>query len=419
MKVLLTTLPDEGQVKDYTTPGFYRNPAVPYMPLGLLAVAAGVKGHEVKILDPASFGWDIADTLRGIEVYHPDVLGISAVTQKAWAMTEILRWAEVPFKAVGGPHADLYPDTIPAAIFTRDGDFSFGHWLDAGCPDGIFNDNVTDLDCLPATRWELLNASAYELKSAGDTLLKHSGLRYNISTSRGCPFRCVFCGGQDKAFRFKSAHRVVNEMEAAVYRGADLLHVIDDCFNIRRDRVLAICAEIKRRNFQVEWSARGRIILDRETAGALVDVGCRRLHVGVESLDPAVLKWMNKAQDVETIVSFFALCHEFGIETLAYFMVGSPGETAEYRHRLPDLIRDLGVTYPYFNILYPLPHTEYYQDLLRSGVFKEDHWATFARNPQPNFELPLPRSQGLQQEMEETVAGYIREFYGRVPQEVL
>lgn len=419
MKVMLMTLPNEGQTVDYTTASFHlENKAVRYMPLGILSVARGISPrHEMQILDASSRGLSINQALQEIKAFEPDVLGISAVTRRAYAMTEILRRANVPLKAVGGPHVTHYASETLAlganAVFRGDGDRNFGAWVDGDRRGGIFDDYIQDINLVPFPQYELLKLEDYAIseEEAATTLLKRPGVRLSMFSSKGCPYRCVFCDVQQKKFRHISAGRVVDEMEFLLSNGGNSVHIVDDSFNVSRDRVLGICAEIKRRGLKVEWSARGRAEIDGETAKAISEAGCRRLHAGIESLDENVLRWMNKKLDVETISKFCNYCREFGIEILGYFMIGSPVETREYRQRLPEMIKELGISYPYFNLLYPLPHTQYYESLLKNGTFKGDHWQKFAENPAANYELPLPRSEELQSELEQTLQHYIETFY--------
>ena len=418
MKVMLTTLPDEGQTVDYTTASFHRPKAVKYMPLGILAVASGISPrHEVCILDTASKGLSIRQTLKEIDNFQPDVLGISAVTRKAWAMSEILHWAKVPLKVVGGPHTTHYAlETLKLgtdAVFIGDGDYSFGRWLNHGDWRRIIEEHISDINQLPFPQYEALNLDDYALpeEEASDTLFKKSGTRFTMFSSRGCPYRCVFCDVQEKKFRCLSAQRVVDEMEHLLSLGASSIHIMDDSFNVNRNRVLEICAEIKRRGLQFSWSARGRAEVDAETAQALSEAGCKRLHVGIESLDNDVLRWMNKKMEVKTIKDFCATCREFEIEVLGYFVIGAPVETREYRQRLPEMIKEFGITYPYFNLLYPSPHTEYYESLLQDGTYKRDYWQDFGEHPTANYELPLPRPQELQDELLGTLDDYIGIFY--------
>ena len=98
------------------------------------------------------------------------------------------------------------------------------------------------------------------------------------------------------------------------------------------------------------------------------------------------------------------------METLAYLIIGFPTETVEYRKTLLDRVIKLGATYAFCNILYPLPKTEYYRSLLDNGTFTEDYWASFFRNPERDFELPLPRSAQLQEELEVLADDFHRKF---------
>lgn len=419
MKVMLMTLPNEGQVLDWTTPTFYRGGgAVRYMPLGILSVANGISvNHQVKVLDASSRDLSILKTLIEIKTFKPDVLGISAVTRKAYAMAEILRWANVPLNVVGGPHVTHYAKETLAlgahAIFRYDGDYNFGAWLDGERRGGIFEDYIQDINLLPFPQYKLLNIYDYALpeEEASATLFKKPGMRFTMFSSKGCPFRCVFCDVQGKKFRWLSPSRIVDEMEHLLFFGATSIHILDDCFNIRRDIVLGICAEIQKRGLKFEWSARGRAELDNETAQALSEAGCRRLHVGIESLDDNALRWMNKKLDVDTIRQFCNLCGEHGIEVVAYFIMGTPVETAEYRKHLPEMIEKLGITYPYFNLLYPSPKTKYYESLLQNGTYKRDYWLDFAKNPTPDWQLPFPYHPEIFKIFEETINGYIKQFY--------
>ena len=210
----------------------------------------------------------------------------------------------------------------------------------------------------------------------------------------------------------RSPKRVVEEMIMLKDMGVDEIHIFEDCFNIKKQRVLDICHEIIKNKLDIKWSTRARIYpFNTELADAMRSAGGYRINIGIESLDNNLLKHMNKKITLKQIESFFAVCNEYNIETLAYFMIGFPGETEEYRTALPEKIKDLGITFPFFNILYPLPCTKYYQDLIKQGIYKKDYWAEFCKDPTPNFELPLPRPRALQDELYATVNEYIRHFY--------
>ena len=101
------------------------------------------------------------------------------------------------------------------------------------------------------------------------------------------------------------------------------------------------------------------------------------------------------------------------MEVLAYFVLGFPGETHEYRATLMRELKKLNITYLFFNVLYPLAKTQYYQGLLDEGLYERDYWADFNKSPTKGFELPLPRRLELQQELLFTADQLTGEFYLR------
>jgi len=418
MRILLMALPNEGEPQDYTNPAFFKVGKLKTIPHGILAVASGVNSkHEVRVFDSASLGLSIDQAIQEIKVWAPDVLGLSVSIGTIYSMSRILREVTGPIKAVGGPHTTHYAEEVLAmgadAVFIHDADFKFNQWLNDGCPSGIFSDFVPDINSLPIPRLELLNLEQYKIspEESSKVLLKNQGLRFPMYSSKGCPFSCFFCDNQEKRFRFKSPQRVVDEMELYLANGAESVHLMDDCFNVNRSRVLEICAEIKKRGLQFNWSARGRARIDEQTAIALKEAGCIRLHVGVETLDPGLLKYVNKLITLEEFRSFFKICREVGVQTLGYFIIGLPGETREYRQRLPEMIREYGIDIPFFNVLFPLPNSPLYDDFLSRGVIASDFWKDYSLNPIPNFQPPPYTEPELHAELLETADWYVREFF--------
>ena len=123
------------------------------------------------------------------------------------------------------------------------------------------------------------------------------------------------------------------------------------------------------------------------------------------------MKYIKKGITISQVENFFKICHKYKIETMAYFIIGFPAETAEYRKRLYNEVLKLKPTYVFFNILCPLPKTQYYQTTLDNGTFKEDFWDKFVNNPTPDFEIPYPRAAEEQKELVRLSDDYSRRFY--------
>ena len=190
---------------------------------------------------------------------------------------------------------------------------------------------------------------------------------YSITTvmsTRGCPFDCEFCsnvvfGG---TYRVRSPGSVVDEIEEALALGYDRIAFADDVFTLNRRRVLAVCAEIKKRGLQFKWECLGRVdTLDYATAVEMKAAGCARIYFGIESGNDRVLKLMKK--QITTAQAHLAVeaAHRAGLEVGAFFILFYPGETDEtvldtlrFATALP--LDYLGLTMPY-----PLPGTALYE----------------------------------------------------------
>jgi anaerobic magnesium-protoporphyrin IX monomethyl ester cyclase len=410
MKVVLTTMPKDGEAISWITPKRFKPDDERMVPLGLLSLASNLpRDVDVIILDPPSRDWTIDRTVEEIEKMKPDVLGLSVVTIQAYPMVQILKRTSAPYKAVGGPHATHYAD-----IILRQG------------ADAVFVGPLADREFARAVTSRpkgkiLCRTRVDEIKFPNRTLvdldfyyppanLFKAPKRVVMFSSIGCPYRCVFCDVQTKKVQRKTAPRIVEEMIYLRDIGAGSVHILDDCFNAADAFVRQILAEMDRRDFRCEWSARGKPVMDPETARMLKDRGFRRIHVGMESLSDETLAFFNKPYRYADIETFCRLMNATGIDTLGYFITGAPTETPAYRKSLAGKIRELGITHPYFNILMALPNTKYYDDLLRDGVYDRDYWQEYVENPVPDFMLPFPFGEARHRENVAFVTELIEEF---------
>ena len=70
---------------------------------------------------------------------------------------------------------------------------------------------------------------------------------------------------------------------------------------------------------------------------------------------------------------------------MAYFMIGSPGETRAQIEESLRLARELSPDYLHLAITTPFPETDLYRMGFDRGVLKEDYWRQFARMPRSRF----------------------------------
>lgn len=411
-------------------------------PLGLLCVASCVETatkHSVGVVDAQADGIGYEALREVIAREAPDVVGISAMTLTlidALATSALVKEVN-PATAVvvGGPHAFLFPDetisrpsvdylvlgegerTFPA-LLERIGDaralrtvpgLVFGH--DGGIVRTGAPGLIEDLDSLPFPARHLTSVGSY-----GSVLAGRKGPVTTMITSRGCPYGCTFCARPHlgKKFRKRSARNVVDEMRECVGMGVEQFLIYDDTFTVDRQRVMSVCREILARKLDIAYDIRARVdCVDEEMLGLLKRSGCRQVHYGVESGTAEILSKLNKGITLEQVRHAFSITRKARMGTLAYFMIGCPGETREDILRTIAFAKELRADYAHFTILTPFPASRIYHDALARGVIVGDVWRRFAAEPDPGFQPPYWEENLSRDELVELLNRAYREFYSR------
>lgn len=413
-------------------------------PLGLLYVAAAVKklipDLELKVIDADALGLN-ADGLKPLlQKENPDIIGVTAMT---FTLIDAIKTAQVAQETgakvvLGGSHAHIYPkETLTSsgadAVFTGEGETSFPTYVKAtlenkdvsGIPgiwinttDGPKGSNppdfISDLDGLPFPLREALDANLYS------SVLFSREPTTTMITSRGCPIKCTFCmrPHMGKKFRARSPKNVIDEMLECVEMGVRDFLIYDDTFTLVRERVEEICELIIESKLatgsrdDIAWDVRARVTdVDEKLLRLMRRAGCEKIHFGVESGDPEILEAYRKEITASDAKKAFRLARNAGMETLAYFMFGAPGETIATAERSVSLAKELKPDYVHFSLLMPFPATEIYYQGLDKGVFKTDVWREFAANPTPGFEPPVWEENLTREELIDIMNRAYRSFY--------
>ena len=206
-----------------------------------------------------------------------------------------------------------------------------------------------------------------------------------------------------------------DEIEACIRLGIKEVYFVDDTFNITNQRVHDLCDEIIRRGLEFSWTVRFRVKgVDRPLLLKMKAAGCARIQLGVEQGTEEGLLRLKKDVTSREIESAFALCREVGINTVAYFMIGTPVErsrqdvldTIEYSIRLkPDFVM--------YNIMTPFPGTTLYDEGVRDGVLELEPWTNFMENPTEEFKAQVWDEHFTRDELRDLLHFAYRRFYWR------
>jgi len=402
--LILTNLPEIFAQEDFMPP------------LGLMYVAAYLEKytpHQIKILDCLIEGLNYNQLKKKLREEKPDVVGITTLT---FTLIDVLQTARIAKEinsntkvVLGGPHVNIYPEetiSFPEIDFLilGEGEKPMKDLVDnldkiknlhtlKGIVfkdrDKIVNtgprDLIQDLDSLPFPARHLTPYKKYF------STLSNTDPVTTMFTSRGCPYNCLFCDRPHlgKIFRARSAKNVVDEMEECQKMGIKEIFIYDDTFGVDRQRMLDICLDIKKRNLDIAWDIRTRVnTVDKQILKALKEAGCQRIHYGVEAGTQKILNVLRKGITLEMAEKAFKWTKKAGIQTLAYFMIGSPQETRRDILQTINFAKKIKPDFICFSLTTPYPSTDLYSLGLKEKVLPYDYWRGFAKNPKPDF-IPL------------------------------
>lgn len=239
---------------------------------------------------------------------------------------------------------------------------------------------INDLDTIPLPAYHLLKMDLYN--------------RYNIITSRGCPYRCSYCASNvifRHKVRYRSAYHVLDEIEYLLHNyGKKRFWFSDDTFTANKQYVHSLLDEMRSRNIQIDWSCMTRVnSVSKDLLNNMKSAGCSYISYGIESGNPRMLSRMNKRISLEDIEKALMLTKEAGIDTYLFFLVGNIGENWDSIKDSYGLIMKTKPTGASFAIVIPLPGTKMFNDLIDKKLINIDtiKWDyLFAKIPGGNYE---------------------------------
>ncbi|MDD5650618.1 MAG: radical SAM protein [Candidatus Nanoarchaeia archaeon] len=237
---------------------------------------------------------------------------------------------------------------------------------------------IKNLDSLPLPAWHLFDLTKYK----SSKLTTRNQPVGPIETSRGCVYGCTYCNKDifGRTFRFKSPERVIKEIEHMLKSGFKEIHVWDDNFSTNLERAKKICDLIVEKNLKFSWALACGVrcdCIDEEFLLKVKKAGCYAIYLGVETGNPEILKKINKGETLEQIKKAFDMCKKIGIETVAFYMLGLPGETIETMNQTIEFAKNLGSDYAKFTITVPFPSTPLFHEWDKAGIIKTKEWSKY------------------------------------------
>jgi radical SAM superfamily enzyme YgiQ (UPF0313 family) len=304
------TGPNAGSRWPWTLPGETCYACFPFF----LAYAASFlqeHGVEVGLYDGvARKQWDYPRVIADLISLDPKILVLEISTPLA---DEVLAVAEAVKGATGckvvmvGPHVATYAEELAKKPFVDHcvrGEYENACLAIArGSDQRIFDYwPVDNIDTINGKNW-LPYYPADCLHNYLEPTQRTPPIQHQVSTSRGCAWKCTFCQWPEvmnnRKYRVRKPEFVIDEVRRVRrHFGVGSILFDDDTWNIGTKRVAELCAGLK--EIGVPWSMMGRTDASSlESFQWMADAGCIGMRFGVESFHQHLLDTVEKHMDAQ------------------------------------------------------------------------------------------------------------------------
>ncbi|MBW2662222.1 MAG: B12-binding domain-containing radical SAM protein [Deltaproteobacteria bacterium] len=379
-----------------------------YTPLGILYLSASLK----KALPVSTFEIKLVNKNieKNLQSFRPDIVGITVVSQN---FNHAIRYAKIVRKEglptiVGGVHISMIPECI-----TKD--------MDVGC---IGEGELTIVELMkvflehksfPPDKLEKIDGIVFwkndkRIKTPHrtairkmDQIIPHPDRTLEgpvkhayVFSSRGCPYRCVFCASSRywNQVRFFSPEYVFAEVEDLVNKsGAKMISFYDDLFVANKKRLHDIAILMEQgglaKKIKFTCSCRSNMV-NEDIVADLQRMGVVSVGLGLESGNLRVLNYLKgKTVTIEDNRHAVKLLTSAGIKTNASFIIGSPDETETEMIDTYNFIRKNKLSFVDIYVLTPYPGTPVW-DFAKSCDLVSNHMDWDRLNV--NFEVNHPNA---------------------------
>ena len=189
-------------------------------------------------------------------------------------------------------------------------------------PDHTSPVNVDDLEVYDQYSWDIYPEYLYGYQKRIKAI--------SVMSSRGCPYKCIFCAKRSSGYRVRNVKSVVDELEMLIEKfSIKAINFIDLTLTAKPDHIEALCQEIIRRKLDILWWCESRANMPLDLLDIMKEAGCVACALGVESGSPMVLSRIRKNITTSQVKAFCKKCHDIGIKVQCYFMYSHPEETKE------------------------------------------------------------------------------------------
>lgn len=252
--------------------------------------------------------------------------------------------------------------------------------------DGVMKNKIRppqDLNALPLPVFDENNEYIIEGSMVHRGISIKGYTRYVVMATRGCPFRCTYCGNNTfsklysgRFIRWRSVDSVIKELEEAkrLFRNLRTIFFVDELFVSDKEWLIKFREEYKKRvalPFEAEFFpnyVRDDIVV------ILKEAGLRNVTVGIQSGSKRILyDAYERYTPIKNILDMHRIFLKYKIKPAYDIILGNPLENDnDKRETLNLLLEFKGSFILHIYMLTHFPKTELTESLLSRGLIGQD-----------------------------------------------
>lgn len=214
-----------------------------------------------------------------------------------------------------------------------------------------------------------------------------------VMGQRACNNNCSFCCQPAffgaPAIRKRSVEHFLEELKWVQGLGYRAVLFNDATLTADMEWAASLFEGMIKNNIDLAWNCSTRADrVNSEILRLMKRTGCHTIAIGMESLDPIVLKNIRKGISSRQIEDAVSMIRRHGMNTIVFCVVGFPGETKESIEKTISFLKTLDTTFITMGIAVPTPGTDFYRYVEENNYLNTKDWSLYDPMKKPVFSYP-------------------------------
>jgi len=214
-----------------------------------------------------------------------------------------------------------------------------------------------------------------------------------VMGQKACINNCSFCCqpaffGAPK-IRKRSVEHFLEELKWVQKLGFREVMFNDATLTADLDWTTSLFEGMVKGNTNLTWNCTTRADrVNKEILSLMKRNGCHTIAIGMESVDPVVLKNIRKNITPGHVQEAVSLIRRHGMSSIVYCVLGFPGETKKSIEKTISFLKTLDTTFITLGIAVPAPGTDFYRYVEENDYLLTKDWSLYDPMKKPVFSYP-------------------------------